>query len=230
MTTRRCLLNLLPMLLLAENMEAETNIVVAFCTPEFTPGQEGFLPTSFLAAANRYHQPLDRQRAIAGKLLLREILMRYFGYPHDVLQRVARTPLGAPVLLESTHHLSITHAGELVACAVGDAPVGIDLEQAPIEAFESCLRAFGASITAALMKKADPASEFLYLWTRTESVLKARGTGIINDLSGINVFAETLQIADELWYTREVATGRADHLCHVASRTPPVIQRYTLQL
>lgn len=211
-------------------MNSESTIVVSCVPPDFIAGQENALPQHFLVEANRYHRGIDYRRAIVGKLLLRQLLVHCFGYPWNVLQQVEKTRLGCPILLHGQHYLSISHAGELVACAVSNAPVGIDIEALPVEDFENCFQVFGAAIGESMKNSERPSEAFLNYWTRAESVLKAKGVGLTRDLSALQFVGSRTLIDNEEWHTHRVETGREDHICHVASRSLSVIHHYKLHL
>lgn len=198
----------------------ESEIVIAFSSLYPPSGMEHFLPQRMLAEANRYQRPLDRLRSISGKLLLREILVKGYGFAENILEHVYKTPLGGPTMGENGPCLSISHSGDLVACAVSHKPVGIDIEILPVEDLEGCLHAFHPLIAAAIRNAVDPPLEFLQYWTRAESSLKALGTGLTVALDRLQFSDSTVQVDAQIFHTQKIATGRKDCLCHVSSPHP----------
>ncbi|GAB6084024.1 hypothetical protein JCM30471_29380 [Desulfuromonas carbonis] len=178
------------------------------------------MPEPLWAEVRRLQRPIDRQRSLTGKLLLREILIGAFGYPADILQLLHRTPEGRPTLGPAGPGLSISHAGELVACAVSRSAVGIDIEARPVADLESCLQVFAPPIAALIRRSPDPEQTFLRYWTRTESVLKALGTGLALAPDQLAFAAETVAVAGRTWHTRELDPGRPGHTCYLATPQP----------
>ena len=98
---------------------------------------------------------------------------------------IDREESGRPVLVSPAgFHLSITHGGKMVACALStDTPVGLDVQ--PI-----------GKIAPRVLEKLYTENEreyvgrdperFTEIWTRKESFVKMTGTGITRDISVID--------------------------------------------
>lgn len=126
----------------------------------------------------RLHPP-ERATPIrmASELLLRELLTEQTGGTFDGF-RFFRTESGKPYA-ERSPEFNLSHSGEWILCAVGDTPLGADIEAA-------------RNVSPALMRRVCTAAElafidgdpnrFLQLWTAKEAYLKYRGTGIVGDL------------------------------------------------
>lgn len=199
-------------------------ITVAFSSLRSPVGMEGLIPRQMLAEADRYQCYQDRMRSLSGKLLLREVLVKGYGLPGNILEQVSRTPLGRPTLGDAGPWLSIAHSRDLVACAVSHEPVGIDIEMLPLEDLEGCLYAFPPATAAVIRNAADPSVAFLDYWTRAESSLKAIGTGLTVALDRLQFAEGTVQVDAQIFHTRKIMTGRDDCICHVASSSPAVIR------
>lgn len=68
----------------------------------------------------------DRRRSLLGEQTARELLAAHLGIPAQEV-RIRRSENGKP--LAEGAFFSVAHSGRLVACAVDDAPVGVDLER-----------------------------------------------------------------------------------------------------
>jgi 4'-phosphopantetheinyl transferase len=132
--------------------------------------------------ANRYRHPHGQRQRLMVRALLRAVLARYYPVPDNPWQ-ILRGPYGAPHLAADgltppLPFVSLSHSGDLVACAVSSsAPVGIDIEQIrvdrPIMALAQA--AFGPTEAAAV--EADGIDAFYRIWTLREALAKASGAG-----------------------------------------------------
>ena len=92
---------------------------------------------------------------------------------------IARTEYGKPYVVGHPEvQLSLAHSGSIVACALADEPVGVDVEEVrPVNLadFDSWLtEREKRSIAAA----ADPVLEFYRVWTAREAFAKRDGRGL----------------------------------------------------
>ena len=125
--------------------------------------------------ALRYHRREDRALCVGAGLLLADML-REAGVV-DLAVEVGEK--GKPFLLaEPSVHFNLAHAGTVAACAVSDAPVGVDVEAvAPLDKglVSHCLT---DAERAWLEGQEEPGRAFTTLWTRKESYLKLKGCGL----------------------------------------------------
>jgi 4'-phosphopantetheinyl transferase len=118
-----------------------------------------------LARAGRFRQERDRKRYIFAHGVLRVILARYLERtPQSLSFRYG--PAGKPHLARGAVRFNLSHAGDLVLCAVSRTPhVGVDVEQLR-PGFEPVMRWL---CSPALRR------DFFQGWTRLEAQAKARG-------------------------------------------------------
>ena len=87
-------------------------------------------------------------------------------------------------------HFSLSHSGTLVACALGDVPLGVDV-QTIVTARDSLINyVMSESEKTKLQSLTDPAARntyFTQLWTLKESYAKATGTGLTHDFPSFEV-------------------------------------------
>ena len=84
---------------------------------------------------------------------------------------------------------SLSHSGELTACALADRPCGIDIERIAGENERIARRFFSPEEQAYLASHGDGANDFYKIWTMKEAALKASGRGISYPLRDINVLS-----------------------------------------
>lgn len=144
------------------------------------------------ARIDRCRRQEDRLRSLAGELLAKS-LAGDAGIPQPVVEQLES---GQPVLSGSDLYISIAHSGDLVACAIHTAPVGIDAEQLrPFRA--GMLRHVCTEAETAYVLGDEPLPEgqitdpgmihrFFEVWTGKEAFFKRAGTGI-TDLKSIDI-------------------------------------------
>lgn len=93
---------------------------------------------------------------------------------------------GKPTLAERPGvHFNLSHCKQAIAVAVGDKPVGIDVERF-IEPSDSLLRyCMSDTEIEQVRQSVHPEQTFAALWTRKEALVKYYGTGITSDLKGL---------------------------------------------
>ncbi len=170
---------------------------------EYAAAYEGLSPRR-KARVDRLKMEADRHRTLAGEHLAKALV----GKPGCI----DADEKGKPYIVGESTHLSIAHSGELVVCAVDDAPIGIDVERiAPrsltlakrICVEEELIHIFG-HIPTPEEYAATPTEEqlvrFYEVWTGKEGRFKQQGTGI-TDFSAVNILAlhrEIYRIGDYL--------------------------------
>jgi 4'-phosphopantetheinyl transferase len=144
------------------------------------------------ARADRFRFDRDRRRAIVRRAALRAIVGSYVGAAPIEL-RFLYGPQGkpglAPPFSESGYQFNLSFSGELALCAVGRAPLGVDLEaQRLVENGALVARHFFTPDEISLQLSAvDPNEVFLRHWTRKEALIKATGSGLSVPLQSFDV-------------------------------------------
>lgn len=138
------------------------------------------------ARAARFARPMDRDRYVAARGILRDVLGRYMGRPAAAV-RIRYGPHGKPELERESDaprlQFNLSHAAGLALFAVADSRrVGVDVERVdPALAKERIPEQFFSprEVTAlrALPAALQPEA-FFTCWTRKEAYVKARGAGL----------------------------------------------------
>ena len=117
------------------------------------------------------------ERRRQGEALARRMLAEYTGRPAEGFT-LARTDAGKPYAANGPE-FNLSHSGAFLACAVGDRPVGIDIEAVRPLKLEVARRVCNAKEMDYLAPET-PGSHirFLRIWTAKEAYFKALGTGI----------------------------------------------------
>jgi 4'-phosphopantetheinyl transferase len=145
--------------------------------------------------AGKFKFEKHRNRYIAGRGAMRDVLGRYLGVgPKDL--RFVYSENGKPVLAgefaNAGIHFNLAHTGELALLAVTRiGAVGVDVESVrPVNNVNELVARFFSPRENALFQKVPDENKpaaFFNLWTRKEALLKATGEGITRSLSLVEV-------------------------------------------
>ncbi len=143
---------------------------------------------------------------LLGDVLCRTAIWKAFGIPTKE-QRFIYTDSGKPLLEGFQNvHFSRSHSGSMVACAVSQHPIGIDIEKIGNFPEKVAERVCSYAELTAIMESEDKASAFTKLWTKKEAAIKLRGQGLFRENLKTcleAVYVESTQIGD---YWLSVAT------------------------
>lgn len=144
------------------------------------------IPKEQALSIRRNRLSLDRQRRILARLLLAFGLGLLDGWDlRTGLDSLRHEPQGRPWIFGSSRPVSISHAGRWAVGGIGPARaangIGVDAEEIrPMQA-EDFRLVFSAREREEIRQAAVPASELIRRWTIKEAVLKAAGTGLLDD-------------------------------------------------
>ena len=160
----------------------------------------------------------DRLLSLGAGLLL-EIAL-----PAGASEKIAFGAREKPYLPDSGVHFNLSHAGEYAICAVGDTPLGCDIERLRNYNMRVARRFF-CEEEAALLEAADPEERellFFRLWTLKESYLKATGDGLGRPLSEARFEPDRNEVkyfGKEPYVFREYAVA-PQYCCAVCATAP----------
>jgi 4'-phosphopantetheinyl transferase len=163
----------------------------------------------------RFARWQDRHAALLGKLLLRKGLME-MGF-HRSFENLKYTDYSRPYFDNCSIDFNISHSGEYVLCALGNAlKLGIDIEH--IRPLDLCH--FNSQWTAQelvnIRHSKNDLKQFFNYWTRKESVVKANGKGLSLPLNEIDVTADNILVENKTWHIKEIYISDA-YSVHLAT-------------
>lgn len=156
---------------------------------------EGTLTADECARAERFYFQEHRERFIAGRGLLRNILSRYLDREPAQL-RFCYNSYGKPALITETGteglRFNLSHSHDMALYAVTrDREIGVDIERfrPDVEAEKLAERFFSPGEAAALRALPEQlrTEGFFNCWTRKEAYIKAEGRGMSIPLSTFDV-------------------------------------------
>lgn len=171
----------------------------------------------------------DRQRCAGAGLLLQWALEAHGVPPEE--QRLTANACGRPELAgQDDLWFSLSHAGPWVVCAVGEHPVGVDVELPRAGYAAVARRCFLPEEAEQIRNETD----FLRIWTAKEAFLKALGRGLTLPLRSFRVELtpeEALlhQSQSPIPYRLHEYPLPSGHICLCTSGPRPELRQVTLQ-
>lgn len=120
---------------------------------------------------------------------LREAASRFTGRDASGWTR-AEHPGGKPYFAEAPElEFSVSHSGAWWACALGDAPLGLDIERTAPRPFLRLAERFFCPEEADWFRARGGAADFYRIWCAKEAVLKRSGDGLAGGLRSFSVLS-----------------------------------------
>lgn len=137
--------------------------------------------------AGRYRRETDQQRFITARAVLRLLLGQTLRQPPASIRFGVGANKKPFVNDAATVQYNVSHAGDWVLIALGQTPVGIDIERIDntFSLGDLLANSFGPAEQAFIRHGVDHARAFYGLWTRKEALVKATAKGIDDDFPRI---------------------------------------------
>lgn len=128
----------------------------------------------------------DQLRTKVGIILTKYLLIKS-GISEQILNNIKRNSFGKPFLPDHNIDFNVSHSGDYVVAAYSaQQQIGIDVEQnrpMDLSLYESIFHPQELTF----LQNADFPNAFFEVWTKKESLLKAKGTGFGVDLATVNI-------------------------------------------
>lgn len=137
----------------------------------------------------RFRKYEDAQRTLIADLMVRYSVCNKLNIRNDEIV-FDKNEFGKPYLKNSdTFHFNISHSGKWIVCAVGNLPIGIDVEMIQPVDLNIAERYFSTMECRDLMNKSirERTTCFYGLWTLKESYIKADGKGLSIPLDSFSI-------------------------------------------
>lgn len=160
-----------------------------------------------LKRTERFAFEKDRNQFITAHGTLRTVLAKYLETtPAEIQFKKSKNKKPQLLFPLTSLKFNISHSENKILIGVSDAEIGVDIEMIkPGFAFKEFIKTyFSANERDKILLSPNPNETFYKYWTRKESVLKASGSGIIDNLKEIevcndennsNFFKENLYVA-----------------------------------
>lgn len=101
-------------------------------------------------------------------------------------QKLIHVPYQKPWFEQGSVNFSVSHSGDYWVCALGDVPLGVDIQKHKPCNTELIARRFYHPDEAVWVRE-KPITDFFKIWTAKESYVKLTGEGITDDFSSFTV-------------------------------------------
>lgn len=163
----------------------------------------------------RMKEKRDKEHQLGTELLLQGLEEQYkIKNPIETPLSIAKGEYGKPYLTDYPYiHYNISHTDGLVVCAIGDEPLGIDVEKIRTYPHEIVRKILSEQEKAALNQCLEKERDrfFFQLWTLKESYVKAKGCGITVPLAGISFELSHGSVVCNkpgVWFNQRVLDGK----------------------
>lgn len=139
---------------------------------------------------NALKNKTDRMLSLGSEILLSFGMADFGIYEYNILT----TESGKPYAQNLNLQFNLSHSGKYVAAAFSDKAIGIDIET-PRKINPGLTKRYFSEAELKHFETCDKHElEFLKIWTRKESLLKATGIGIGTKLSDVSVLDSTAKL------------------------------------
>ncbi|WP_336701911.1 4'-phosphopantetheinyl transferase family protein [Chryseobacterium indologenes] len=163
----------------------------------------------------RYRRWQDAQLSLLGKVLLQYGLKTYYNISE---LEIGTLPNKKPYLKGNDLHFNISHSKDLVACAIAEYPLGIDVEFNDQKiSYQDFIFQMTDKELQEIQNSEDKMKQFFMYWTRKEAVIKAHGAGMMLPLDSFEVINNECHIVGEKFFTQEIFIHEEYHSCIASS-------------
>lgn len=185
-----------------------SKVIVFLCEYDRNGINLDFLLANVFLPANAVHQkclshktnPEVLLQHLLGRYLLSKAL-EYYSLSSSLLSQINYTHFGKPYFRNHDLHFNITHSAGIVACCTSPyTSVGIDLEPLVCHGFNELKNTMSRAQWESIHASPRSDQAFLRFWTAKEALLKAEGSGLVDDLASVPVDFPTVLWKGWLWH------------------------------
>ncbi|AJY77850.1 hypothetical protein VN24_19055 [Paenibacillus beijingensis] len=138
-----------------------------------------YIPNEKINKLKQFLKYEDMLRSLTAELLIRVLIVKQKSLRNTEIF-FDTNPFGKPSLKGYLLEFNLSHSGDWVVCAIGNSPVGIDIEEIKSIDIELAKYIFSNQEYSHFIEKKEDErqSYFFELWTLKESYIKAVGSGL----------------------------------------------------
>lgn len=165
------------------------------------------LPPEIREKNRRYRFWQDQHRHLFGVTLLLHAL-KQLGYSKDILKNLKYNQYGRPNLPVDVD-FNISHSGDHVLVAISESlQVGVDVEEIHPVLYKEFTQVMSEAQLKFIEVHPNPTKCFYNYWTVKESIIKAIGTGLSDDVKAIRVYKDCATFKGNVWYLNTLDLGQ----------------------
>lgn len=154
------------------------------------------LPVEERQRIERFRHAVDRHPRVLVRALLVAVVRQLAGWDAaKTLASLCVEPQGRPYVRGLERSVSFSHAGQMVACALGPISatgvgilgVGVDIEQVLALSPHELAPALSEAELAAARAAINPQDALFATWTAKEALVKAHGTGFVTESRSVRI-------------------------------------------
>lgn len=124
---------------------------------------------------------IKKKQKIAADMLCRRMICEKCGIPENEIV-FSKNGFGKPFAENADVFFSVSHSGNIVACAVSDKEIGIDIEKTKSVRLKAAEK---FSTASELEYIGNDLTRFFRVWTLKEAFFKCKGTGLGSDIRSV---------------------------------------------
>ncbi len=173
------------------------------------------LPTHLQKHCLKFHRIEDQKKRVLGFFLLSQSFQSLDLNPNLLLTH-SWDQYKKPYIKDSPYQFSLSYSQNLVICAIGDQPLGIDIEfidrTINLQHFESF---FPKPFWEEILNSDNPTIQFYEHWTLFEAAMKAYGLGIAGPIKNIQCKNNRIITEGLQWQYHKIApqSSYLGHIC-----------------
>ncbi|MCH6234726.1 4'-phosphopantetheinyl transferase family protein [Cognataquiflexum rubidum] len=176
----------------------------------------GLLTGEELKKSERFVREQDKHSFLASSVMKKILCGYYLGCKPQSVEFELNEFNKPKIRNQEKIHFNTSHSGDWLVFAFSGNPCGIDVERInPDFDFHSILEmSFHPVEVDFIQKSKEPINQFFKIWTIKESILKAEGTGMMDNLNELNTLQDFAKLPSntDTWYTKSLLI-EGDYWC-----------------
>ncbi|WDF57317.1 4'-phosphopantetheinyl transferase family protein [Mucilaginibacter sp. KACC 22063] len=173
------------------------------------------LPPSYWPYILKYRDFKDKKRKLLARLMVLYALR--MDHAEHLINKWTVSSLGKPHI-PGWKNFCISHSGNWVILICSNNLIGIDVEVVDIKLYTDIVVLLHKDEQEYINNAEDKATAFCKIWTRKEAVLKAIGTGLIDQLDVFSCVQQEVTYQEKAWYFSNIKLD-AEHICTACTET-----------
>jgi len=184
--------------------------------------QKKLLKESELQKLSRILRQEDKNIFLCSQVMKRVVCGKYLNCPPEKV-RFSENENKKPLLINQPNlHFNTTHSGEWLVFIFSNFPCGIDIEKIKWDFdFDDVMEySYHPQEKEYVLKSSNPHESFFRIWTIKESLLKATGEGLIDNLPQLNMLEDNSnQENNDTWHINSFLVV-GDYWCSLCFKNP----------